>query len=323
MQRPVAKKQPAPPPVYLEEPNPPANDFEVNIRRVFAGDRMADIRVIFGYEDYEDFKDPNDPGRARRLVEYLTATHFVMIPVTEELAKELGVRPDAPNLRILQGPGIVGQTLRISLMWSAATTSTAKNLGSGYGQQLICSNDSLQFMQKAAAEAEVMYYIGHSRGGGGPDTFPPKTRKGTSENRQPVDFNYYGSNQPGLASLSSYFGSNKDNPKFIALTGCLSDKHFHNWLAKRLAGNTFPTSVLLSTRLTRSKPWENTIEGNDEAVMALVNLIQSLQKYQTAAEFKARLKQCEIEEMRDIYKDAWKLVTIPSPTTPKLAVKAP
>lgn len=311
---------PEPPPVYVEAPNPPANDFEINIKRIFAGDQQADIRVTFGYEDAMDLKDPSDPTRALHLMQYLEKHQFEMVKPTAELAKELGVRLEAPNLRILQGPGSVGQTLRVSLIWSAATSSTAKNIGSGRKQQWICSEDALKFMQKSATDAEVMYYIGHSRAGGGPDTFPPQTLPNYGGKFQQVDFGYYGSAQPGLASLSSYFGKNKDNPKFIALTGCRSDRHFHQWLTKRLSGSEFPTSVLLSTRLTRSMPWEDKIEGCDEALMTLVNLIETLQQHRTEAEFKYRLKNCEIEEMRES-QFAWKMSTIPEPDVGSLADK--
>jgi len=321
MQRQKAEKRPEPPPVYIEPANPPSTSFEVNLMRLFTDDGKADIRVIFGYEDYEDFKDPNDPGRAERLVNYLLKRQFVMVAPTKALAEELGVRLDAPNLRILQGPGSIGQTLRVSLIWSAATRSASKNVGSGYAQQLICSDDSLKFMQRAAADAEVMYYIGHSRGGGGPDTFPPRTRRGNGENLQQVDFNYYGSEQPGLTALSPYFGRSRENPKIIALTGCLSDRHFHKWLSKRISGSNYPTSVILSTRLTRSKPWEDKIEGCDEALMVLVGLIETIQQHRTETEFKNRLARSEIEDMRDLSKNAWKLVTIPDVNAGRLADK--
>jgi hypothetical protein len=300
-----------PAPVYLEQPNPPTSDFEVNLKRIFADDRRADIRVIFGYEDYEDFKDPNDPGRADRLLKYLQSHHFTPITPTKELCQELGVRPEASNLRILEGFGSIGQTLRIALMWSSATSSAAKNIGVGYAQQMVCSEDALKFMQKAAEDSEVFFYIGHSRGGGGPDTFPPQTRPGNTENRQQVDFRYYGSEKPGLTSLSPHLGKSKVNPKFVALTGCLSDKHFHQWLTKEMAGNIFPTSVLLSTRLTRSTPWNSNIEGNDEALMALTTFLECLQQHKTEVEFRERLKACEIEGVRNPARHAWKLMALP------------
>lgn len=317
--RPKLEAIPESAPVYIEAPNPPVSAFETNLKRVFVDDRMADIRVTFGYEDAEDLKDPSDPTRALHLMQYLQAHHFERIKPTAELAEALGVRLEAPNLRILQGPGSVGQTLRVSLIWSAATSSTARNIGSGYVQQGICSTDALKFMQKAASDAEVMYYVGHSRAGGGPDTFPPRTRPNHGGKFQQVDFSYYGSEQPGLAALSPYFGKNKANPKFIALTGCRSERHFHQWLTRRLASSDFPTSIVLSSRLTRSMPWEDNIEGCDEALMVLVNLIECLQQHRTEAEFIERLKGCEIEAMREPKKNAWKLITIPEPRTQRLA----
>ncbi len=298
------------PPVRAESPPSPAGDFDANMQRVFAGDQQADVRVTFGYDNWTDFKDPNDPGRARNFMHYLADRSFVQIICTEVMATELGVPPEAPNLRVFQGPGQTGQTIRVALIWSACTSSTAKNIGSGYARQLVCSDQALKFMQKSASDSDVMAYVGHSRGGGGPDTFPPQTVFGASGDRQKVDFSYYRRERPGLSSLSSAFSKGPDGPHFIVWTGCLSE-HFSDWFSDRLSKRTDPVSLILSTRLTRQKPWEDGIEGVDEGLMVVAALIEALQRHQSGADFQRRLLTCEIAELRDPEKPEWKIESLP------------
>ena len=288
----------------------PGNDFEANIQRVFEGDQVADIRVTFGYDNWTDFKDPNDPGRARSLMTYLAGHGFHQIPCTEDLAKELGVPPDARNLRILEGSGQPGQKLRIALICSAATANTATNIGAGYSRQLRCSNEALKFMQKAASDADVMIYVGHSRDGGGPDTFPPQTIPGAVGDRQRVDFGYYRNEKPGLAALREHFSKTSGKPHIIVWTGCMSDR-FSGWLSDRLAGKKQPASAVLSTRLTRQMPWAEGIEGVDEGLMVVTRLIEALQQHHTKAWFEKSLLACELEDMREPSRPEWRLLSIP------------
>lgn len=294
------------------EPLPrPEDDFTANTRRVFEGDQLADIRVTFGYDNWVDFKDPNDPGRARCFMVYLSQHMFVQTVCTEALAQELGVDADAQNLRIFEGPGYPGQRVRVALMWSAATSSTAKNIGAGYAKQLKCSGEALKFMQKAAADAEVMIYVGHSRGGGGPDTYPPQAVVGNAEDRQKVDFSYYRKERPGLVSLKPHLGKTPGKPYFMVWTGCFS-QDFSGWISDRFSGRTDPASVILSTRLTRQMPWIDAIEGADEGLMVVTRLIEALQQHQPRTLFLKNLQACEMEEMRVADKPEWRLLSLPS-----------
>jgi hypothetical protein len=284
------------------------DDFKENILRVFADDAMADVRVIFGYDDSQDFHDPFDPTRASNLMAYLVEHGFEPVPITTELAGELGVPLAAPNLRVFVGPGAPRQTLRVALIWSSATSSTLLNIGSGRNLQLRCSYEALSFMQKAAADAEVQVYLGHSRAGGGPDTFPPVTRQNFVGNRQRVNYSHYTGSQPGLASLGSHFKRARERPAIIAWTSCATDRHFKRWFERTLSAKTGATSILLSTRLAYRIPHEVTIEGYDEGLMATVQLIKALQVHGSTGEFQRDLLACEMDARRDPLKPLWKLV---------------
>jgi hypothetical protein len=297
--------------LMAEEPPASGSDFTESIRRIFTDDQMADFRVSFGYDNTTDLNAPSDPVRARNLINYLASNSFTPVKPDEALAAKLGVPLEAQNLRIFDGPGFQGQTLRISLIWSSATSSTAKNIGSEYARQLIYSNEALKFMQKAASDAEVMAYLGHSRAGGGPDTFPPVTLNNVRGERQQVDLSYYGNAQPGLEALGPCFSQARERPHIIAWTSCATDRHFREWLSQRLARKTHATSLLLSTRLTNHIPGKDKIEGCDEGLMVVVRLIEALQKHESRADFEQDLLTCEMEEFRDMRKPAWKLISLP------------
>jgi len=299
-------------PCHADEPVPAETDnFADNIRRVFADDQMADVRVVFGYEDVKDFDDPWDPLRAGNLIAYLLLNGFNDLPVTEEMAEELGVSALAPNLHVLHGPGMPGQTLRVAIMWSAATSQTARNIGVGSNLQMLRSGDALDFLQKAATDAEVQIYLGHSRGGGGPDTFPPIVRLQLGFNRQKVDYSYYRRNRPGLTTSRPFFKKSKETPMIIAWTGCDSRRHFQPWFADQLAGKRHPTSLLLSTRSVYRNPRPLPGYDRDEGIMATIRLIEALRVHSSGDEFQEDLAACEVDAHRKAGKPLWKLLTMP------------
>jgi hypothetical protein len=296
-----------------------ADDFGDNIRRVFADDQQADVRILFGYEDSKEFEDPWDPLRAENLTAYLLPHGFNNVPITPALAEELGVPASAPNLRVLRGPGMPGQTLRVAIMWSAASSKTAHNIGGGSNEQMRRSAEALRFLQKSATDAEVHIYLGHSRAGGDPDTFPPMIRPQFGFRRQKVDYSYYRDSLPGLSALRRCFKVSLEKPMIIAWTGCDSERHFRHWFADQLAEKRHLTSLLLSTRLAYRDPLQKTIEGRDEGLMATIRLIEALRQHQTGGAFRENLQVCEMEVRRKADKPLWKLLTIPpgDPTKPR------
>jgi hypothetical protein len=303
---------------------PPASPglFEATMDRVFA-DGRADIRVVFGYENYEGLKDPCDPGRAKQFIKYLTSRSFAPIAPTPQLANDLGVPEDAlsQNMRVFGGMTVDGRRMRVALIWSSLTTSAAKNLGCDYAKQLVWSNIALNFMRKANMESEVMMYVGHSRGGGGPDTYPPVTLTGPKAAIQQVDFAWYRRNEPGLVALGPSFAKSENTPGIIMWTGCLSHDHFCGWLTSAVGGKNHPTSLILSTRLTNHIPGAPDIKETDESVMAAVSLMEALIFRQSQADFEKSLLDCEIPEKCNTLKPLWKVTTLPGKKAPEPATE--
>lgn len=330
---------PTPPPLTLLRPDAPASapglvptpspsptapltPFERNLQRVFASDNEADIRVIFGYDNSADIRHVNDPFRAEHFMDYLKKAGYKPVEPTEEKREELGVTAEARNLRLFRGVGTNGRRLNIAMIWSARTTSFARNIGAEYLEQVKCSEEALKFMQKAASEAEVMLYVGHSREGGGPDTFPPEIKPDGVKYLHRVDYTPYRNTRPGLASLSSSLSKSKDKPYIVSWASCKSDVHFAGWFKKVLAQKEHDTSLIMSTRFTTFHPWIAEIADNDEGLMATVCLLEAFQFNPSQEAFERRLKLCEIEAERISGKPAWRVSSVPG-VSPATAGAAP
>lgn len=89
--------------------------------------------------------------------------------------------------------------------------------------------DPLQAVQSALSEAnfldgvkgaDVVFYNGHSRDGGGPDFAPPRLTPAHS-----VDYTWYMTNRPGEKKLLATLAGKKD-PLVLGLFSCRSGDHF-------------------------------------------------------------------------------------------------
>jgi hypothetical protein len=241
--------------------------------------------------------------------------------ISETAAKAVGVPVEAPNLRVLSGQTKKGQMLRVALMWSALSKSGTKNIGVGYKEQLLRSGEAMDFTKKACAESEVMIYVGHSRSGGGPDTYPPETRPAAG-GVSTTDFSYYKRNRPGMQALGPYLRKREATPKLVSWTGCLSDEHFRDWFAECFSKKSHTTAVILSTRLTSYTPWENAVEGYDEGNMVALAIIQALYEGSSRETLEEKLRACEMHQLRDIDKPAWRLSMLPGARPPQGAIAA-
>ncbi len=295
--------------------------YAQTVERMFRDDQIADIRVVFGYDNSADTTETTDSIRADHFIAYITQHSFMRVMPTPEIAAELGVPKETANLRVYQGQDVKGRVLRVSLIWSCLSTNVAKNLGSQYKEQLRVSEEALTFMRKAVTDAEMFVYVGHSRGGGGPDTFPPETTDVLDDGKRKVDFSHYRKTRPGLAALGPYMSKSSEKPYFMAWTSCKSDALFYSWISSKVAAKKHPTGLVLSTRVSGYEAWSKDIYGHDEGLMALVAIVQSVRLYPWEAALKEKLHLCEIDSMtkeKALWKVRWVQPKTAVPLTPKV-----
>ena len=84
------------------------------------------------------------------------------------------------------------------------------------------------FFENSIESADIAFYLGHSRIGGGPDFFPPVT-----DSSGHVNYEYYKTNQGGIDSLLEKLKNRKSrNLKVLGIFSCDSDKHFASKISK-------------------------------------------------------------------------------------------
>ncbi len=114
--------------------------------------------------------------------------------------------------------------LRGSLSGNHSSNISAANIAK---QRVLCENTKTRFYNEIKKGAEVVYYSGHSRDGGGPDFCPPHVRADGH-----VDYDWYQKNRPGLKLLSSALSSAAKPTQLLALHSCSSLPHFYGRLQK-------------------------------------------------------------------------------------------
>jgi hypothetical protein len=98
-------------------------------------------------------------------------------------------------------------------------------------QSTACKNAESAFYQEVRNGAEIVYYSGHSRDGGGPDFCPPKTLPNGH-----VDYSWYRRNQPGLKLLLSNMSVARQPTQVLALHACASVPHFLRPVQSQFSG---------------------------------------------------------------------------------------
>lgn len=125
-------------------------------------------------------------------------------------------------------------TVRLSLTHASATNSFFDNTGVAAAQQeLFTARSEQNYFGGVKDGADIVYYVGHSRNGGGPDFQPPVLR---DYDGHPDYDNYYEVRREGEASLLSALKESPNKEQIIGLFSCYSSSHFRNNLLSANAG---------------------------------------------------------------------------------------
>lgn len=96
-------------------------------------------------------------------------------------------------------------------------------------------------------KADVLFYEGHSRDGGGPDFSPPKAASNGK-----VNYPWYHANRPGLKFMGEALAQSPVHPQLLGLFSCASNYHFKGFLNQKAPQTTTILSQkVISTQLTK------------------------------------------------------------------------
>ncbi len=196
------------------------------------------IRILFGYKDARPARFVGD--RYERLI------------VTERLQRDCddgdgacGFKRDAKNrerfTRTVKGPDGKEREVELRLIDSSAGPDDEENRKDPF--QKVRSSSARQQFLEGMGEADIVFYNGHSRNGGGPDFDPPRLKPNLY-----VDFPHYLKERPGKKELIEALRKSATGPVILGLFSCVSEKHFSDEIkkAKPAMGLISQSSLLYS-----------------------------------------------------------------------------
>ncbi len=184
-------------------------------------EQALNIQVFFGYKDARPARFVADRYESEVFV------HLLMSDCNQgrndcEFKKILD--PVDPGTEILQKKIISKQGIRkvinLKVFSSSVTADDVENRRNLF--QNWKSNYVKKEFVKALQTADVIFYNGHSRAGGGPDFSPPQLTRSNH-----VNYVFYQKKRPGLNLILDTLKKNQKSPlKIIGMFSCKSDQLF-------------------------------------------------------------------------------------------------
>lgn len=165
-----------------------------------------------------------------------------------------------------------GQTLTVNIfaMNSSYSNGNDDNLNKYKELQDEQTQTARDFYAWSLQNADMVFYEGHSRDGGGPDFAPPRPSRSGS-----VNYPWYRANKPGLKFLLASLDSSQDKPTTVGLFSCASRRHFLTSLKQHSPNSKF----ILSTRVVES----------GKTKVALMRTLESVLNFECDSDLKARI----------------------------------
>ncbi len=161
--------------------------------------------------------------------------------------------------------------VNLYIMNSSYDMSHEDNLTTYQEEQRLKSERVQSFYGWALQQADVVFYEGHSRDGGGPDFSPPRSNK-----NETVDYPWYRKNQPGLKFLLAQLNQVTTKPMVFGLFSCASQQHFQKKLSKYFN----KSNTIMSTRVVEAHYTKE----------ALLFSLESLLNFECSDQLSQRLK---------------------------------
>lgn len=199
-----------------------------------------DIRYALGYFDHSDGTEKLWNG-----INY-GMSPSLDIEVFHGLRKELTAPCRTPTLRTCgfteSGDPEMGKVVleksidlmgrhvlvRITMTQASATPSYVLNVGEQTARQKFLTAQSEENFFGGLKTADVVFYNGHSRNGGGPDFNPPIL----SSNNKVNYTGYYQVQRPGILRTMEALKQNPNKGVVVGFFSCYSRMHFYNTFIK-------------------------------------------------------------------------------------------
>jgi len=229
---------------------------------------QINIVIIFGYKDTRPSRFVADLFEKNSLI-----NQFIRPCAPSNLEGACGFRSISDSVSTFTkvlGQGAEARTVNLKILSSAIGPDDAANRL--LPEQKNHSKNIEKEFHLALTQSDAIFYIGHSRDGGGPDFSPPKLTRD-----EHVDYPFYTRDKKDLNKmLGSLKKRSKNHPLLLGIMSCSSSEHFAAQLKE-----TFKDLTLISSRIL--------IYYTD----ALANTYRSVDAYlrrECANEFSKRLR---------------------------------
>lgn len=178
--------------------------------------------IAFGYKDARPARFVGDRYERLSLIEKL----LKKCPTPTE--KACGFRRHSFDADLFEKKMLLGsqdKKILVKILASSLGPDDDENRKNPY-QKVISQNTKFEF-NKAVQIYDEVFYVGHSRDGGGPDFEPPKL---TQNNH--VDCDWYIKEKPGLVDLRKSLKMPKLKVRTLGLISCASEKQFKGALVR-------------------------------------------------------------------------------------------
>ena len=184
-------------------------------------DRVFDVRIAIGYKDARPARFVSDR------YERATLVHSLLKPcaVSANLACGFARHPQDGDLLLKTFTTNAGAKAKVRLRITASSAGADDDENKRDPYQEPLSKFAEANFLGGIAEADAVFYIGHSRDGGGPDFAPPRLNE-----YKHVDYDWYKQEKIGLGKLRKALREvNSSLPgglRVLGLMSCASTLHF-------------------------------------------------------------------------------------------------
>ena len=256
---------------------PPTAECLRRYDRFYSGNTL-EITMALGYYDNRPFNGVQDGPQQMELERMLMtgcgpnqyACGFRKVPAPANAFSN-------SFIKVIKGPDNRPREIHIKIFHASETINDDVNRLSD--AQVIRSRLAEDAFKSALRNSDIIFYMGHSRDGGGPDFDPPRLLGNNH-----VDYPWYHQNRGDFRELLAEIDAASRPPKLLGLLSCLSNMHFAAAIRR-----TSPTTGLMVSL--------NEI-GDGQMFEGIMTFLNGIQRFKCEAQLSSDLDAVNIDKTK-------------------------
>lgn len=229
----------------------PAPECASTYAKFFAKDSVT-ITVALGYMDTGWGSDTANNSMRSTLVEKFTSYNDLCRQSSQPYACDFRQAPGNPSLFVKKIRGPDGKQKTVQIQFVDAISSS--------GSQVQASDQAEEEFLSSLSQSDAVFYLGHSRAGGGPDFNPPRLLPNGDR-----DYAWYKRHEPGFHAVELALSQSTEHTKLLGLLSCDSGGHFSEEL-HHLAPET---ALIVSEAEVEFEEQQNSLIGAIDGLLGM------------------------------------------------------